>query len=91
MTIEPLGSRLLIKILAPEEKTKSGILIPSTAQEKPQQGEVIALGSDVSDDLPSVKVGDTVLFAKYTGTEIKIDGENHLLLESGDVLALVKQ
>ena len=90
MLLEPMGSRLLLKIVAPEEKTKSGIFIPSTAQEKPQQGEVIALGDSVGEDLPKVKVGDIVLFAKYTGTEIKLDGADHLLLEGSDVLALVK-
>ena len=90
MNIEPLGSRVLIQILQPEDRTKSGIFIPTTAQEKPQQGKVLALGDKVSEDVPNLKTGDTVLFAKYTGTEIKIDGSDHLLLEANDILALVK-
>ncbi len=89
MSIEPVGNRLLVKILQAEERTRSGILLPQTAQEKPQQGQVVALGDKVNEDLPSLKAGDTVLFAKYTGTEIKIDGNDHLVLEAGDVLALV--
>ena len=90
MSIEPVGSRLLVKIVQAEEQTRSGILLPQTAQEKPQQGQVVALGDKVNEDLPTVKAGDKVLFAKYTGTEVKIDGSDHLVLEAGDVLALVR-
>lgn len=91
MTVEPLGNRLLVKVLQAEEKTRGGILLPQTAQEKPQHGQVIALGDQVTEELPSVKAGDTVLFGKYTGTELKLDGSDHLLLEAGDVLALVRE
>ncbi len=90
MTVEPLGNRLLIKILQPQDRTKGGIYMPQTAQEKPQQGEVLALGERVVEDLPMVKPGDRILFAKYTGAEIKVDGDDLLLLETNDVLALVR-
>ncbi|HEX9115618.1 MAG TPA: co-chaperone GroES [Anaerolineae bacterium] len=90
MTLEPLGNRLLVKVVQAQDRTKSGIYVPQTAQEKPQQGEVLALGERVGDDLPMVKPGDRILFAKYTGAEIKIDGDDLLLLETNDVLALVR-
>jgi len=82
--IEPLGSRVLIQALEQESKTASGLLLPETAKEKPQTGEVIAVGTD--EDI-KLKVGDKVLFAKYTGTEFKLDGVEYLLIDVNDVLA----
>ncbi len=82
--IEPLGSRVLIRALEQESKTASGLLLPETAKEKPQTGEVIAVGTD--EDI-KLKVGDKVLFAKYTGTEFKLDGVEYLLMDVNDILA----
>ena len=96
MNITPLGERIVIKVLESEEKTKSGIFIPDTAKEKPQMGEVMAVGSGrVLDNgekvAPEVKVGDKVLYAKYAGTEVKLDGEEYMVLKESDVLAIVNQ
>ena len=96
MNITPLGERIVIKVLETEEKTKSGIFIPDTAKEKPQMGEVVAVGSGrVLDNgqkvALDVKVGDKVLFAKYAGTEVKLDGEEYMVLKESDVLAIVNQ
>ncbi len=88
MKVEPIGDRILIKVVEAEAKTPSGIILPETAKEKPQQGEVLAMGSDAQEELP-LEIGDIVLFPKYSGTEIKIEGVEHLLLESGDVLAKI--
>lgn len=85
--IEPLGTRVLIRPLEQESKTSSGLLLPETAKEKPQMGEVVAIGDDESIKL---KVGDRVLFAKYSGTEFKLDGNEYLLMECADVLARLK-
>jgi len=82
--IEPLGSRVLIQALEQESKTASGLLLPETAKEKPQTGEVIAVGTDEEIKL---KVGDKVLFGKYTGTEFKLDGVEYLLMDVNDILA----
>lgn len=84
VNIQPLGTRVLIKPLAQESKTSSGLFLPETAKEKPQTGEVVAVGEDESIVL---KPKDRVLFAKYSGTEFKYDGVEYLLLESNDVLA----
>jgi chaperonin GroES len=83
-TIEPLGTRVLIRPLEQEAKTTSGLFLPETAKEKPQTGEVMAVGTDEEIKL---KAGDKVLFAKYTGTEFKLDGVEYLLLEESDILA----
>ncbi len=83
-TIEPLGTRVLIRPLEQEAKTSSGLFLPETAKEKPQTGEVVAVGTD--EDM-KLKAGDKVLFAKYSGTEFKLDGVEYLLLEESDVLA----
>ncbi len=96
MNITPLGERIVIKVLESEERTKSGILIPDTAKEKPQMGEVKAVGSGKMLEngqkvALDVKVGDKVLFAKYAGTEIKLDGEEYMVLKESDVLAIVNQ
>jgi chaperonin GroES len=95
--IRPVGDRLVVKPAAKEEITRSGIVIPDTAKEKPQEGEVIAVGSgkllDNGDRVPmEIKVGDRVLYAKYGGTEFKLDGEDYLVMRESDVLAvLVKE
>jgi chaperonin GroES len=95
--IRPVGDRLVVKPAAKEEITRSGIVIPDTAKEKPQEGEVIAVGSgkllDNGERVPmEIKVGDRVLYAKYGGTEFKLDGEDYLVMRESDVLAvLVKE
>lgn len=84
INIQPLGTRILIKPLEQESKTASGLFLPESAKEKPQTGEVVAVGDDESIKL---KAKDKVLFAKYSGTEFKYDGVDYLLLEANDVLA----
>ncbi|MCG8686185.1 MAG: co-chaperone GroES [Desulfobacterales bacterium] len=86
MTVKPLGDRILVKIDEGEEKTKGGLYIPETAQEKTQIGTVVAIGSD---EEITVKAGDRVMFDKYAGTTVKIDDKDHLILSVGDVLATV--
>src|SRR5919108_3122411 len=92
--VRPLHDRLIVKRLAEEEKTKGGIIIPDTAKEKPQEGVVIAVGSGRQEDgkvIPvDVRPGDHVLFAKYGGTEIKLDGEEHLILRESDILGVIE-
>ncbi|MEA3337849.1 MAG: co-chaperone GroES [Chloroflexota bacterium] len=95
MSLKPLGDRLLVKPIEQEEKTASGIILPETAKEKPQEGEVLAAGPGARQDDGTridmdVKVGDRVLYAKYAGTEIKIEGTKHLILRESDVLAIVE-
>ena len=84
LKIQPLGTRVVIETLEHESKTPSGIYIPETAKEKPQTGQVLAIGD--SEDI-RLKVGDKVLFAKYSGTEFKLDGQEYILMECNDVLA----
>jgi chaperonin GroES len=91
-TYKPLGDRVIVKPQEPEQKTKSGIVLPDSAQEKPQSGEVIEVGPGrINDDgkaIPlSVKKGDIVIFSKYGGTEIKVDGEDYLIVRESDILA----
>ncbi|MHB8927856.1 MAG: co-chaperone GroES [Bacillota bacterium] len=89
MKLQPLDDRVLVKPLKPEEKTQGGIILPDTAKEKPQEGKVIAVGTD--EDLQKVvKEGDIVLYAKFGGQETKVDGEDHLILSRSDILALIK-
>lgn len=88
-TIKPLGSRVLILPLEEESRTSTGIFIPDTAKEKPQRGEVIAVG-DEEEDI-KVKVGQVVLFPKYSGTDIKLDGIDHIIMESDDILAVLAE
>jgi chaperonin GroES len=92
--IQPLGDRVLIQPLEAEEKTKGGIILPDTAKEKQQEGKVIAAGKGRVEDGKvielEVKVGDKVLYGKYSGTEIKIDGEDMLIVKEEDILAIVK-
>ena len=90
--VKPLADRVVIKVLSGEEKTRGGIVLPDTAKEKPQEGEVIAIGPGrVLDNgqrlAPELKVGDRVIFAKYSGTEVKIEGEEFLILRESDILA----
>ena len=93
-SFRPLHDRVLVKRVKEEEKTKGGIIIPETAQEKPQEGEVVAVGPGARDEdgeriAMDVKVGDRILFGKYSGSDIKIDGEEHLILREEDVLAVL--
>ncbi len=95
MKVKPLQDRLVFKRIEEEEKTKGGIIIPDAAKEKPQEGRVIAIGDgkilENGQRSPlSVKVGDKILFGKYSGTEIKIDGDEHLILREDDVLAVIE-
>ena len=94
--LSPLGDRVVVRPSAKEEVTRSGIVLPDTAKEKPQEGEVIAVGPGrVLDNgermTPDVKVGDIVLYAKYAGTEIKVEGEEWLIVRESDVLAIVNR
>jgi chaperonin GroES len=94
LKIRPLHDRILVKRISEEEKTKGGIIIPDTAKEKPQEGKVVAVGPGRVEDgktIPvSVKPGDRILFGKYAGTEIKLDGEEHLILREDDVLGVIE-
>jgi len=95
MNLSPLHDRVIVKPSEPEETTKGGIIIPDTAKEKPQQGEIVAAGSGrVNDEgkvLPLVvKKGDKVLYGKYSGTEITIDGEEYLMMRESDIFAIIK-
>ncbi len=96
MNLKPLGDRVVVKPLEEEERTKGGIVLPDVAKEKPQHGEVLAVGPGaLTEDgrrLPmDVKVGDRVLFAKYAGTEVKIGDEEYLILRQSDILAIVER
>ena len=94
MNLKPLGDRVVLKVLEAEEKTASGIYLPDNAKEKPQQGKVIAVGPGKYNDKGElikvqVNVGDTVIFAKYSGTEVKYQGEEYLIVKESDILAIV--
>ena len=94
MKVKPLHDRVIVKRIEEEAKTKGGIIIPDTAKEKPVEGEIMAVGDGkVGDDgkkiAMEVKVGDKVLFGKYAGTEIQIDGEEHLIMREDDIIAIV--
>ena len=92
--VRPLHDRVIVQRIAEEEKTKGGIIIPDTAKEKPQEGRVVAVGSGKHEDgkvVPlDVKAGDKILFGKYSGTEIKLNGEEHLILREEDILGIVE-
>jgi chaperonin GroES len=90
LNIQPLGDRVVIESAPAEEKTSSGIIIPDTAKEKPQQGKVLAVGPGKPDEPTTVKVGDTVLYGKYGGTELKIDGKELLMMRESDIFAIIK-
>jgi chaperonin GroES len=87
-TVQPLGGRVLVRPLAEDSVTASGLVIPDTAKEKGQKGEVVAVGDD--EEMIKVKVGDRVLFAKYAGTELSLGGVEHLLMEAADLLAVLR-
>ncbi len=89
MNIRPLADRVLIKPAAAEEKTLGGIIIPDSAKEKPLKGEIVAVGNGKKDEEMVVKVGDNVLYGKYAGTEIELDGEKYLIMRQADVLAII--
>ncbi len=94
MAFRPLGDRVLVKRVEEESKTKGGIIIPDTAKEKPQEGEVLAVGPGARDDAgkriePDVKVGDRILFGKWSGTEVKIDGADLIIMKESDILGIV--
>jgi len=87
--IKPLADRVVVEAAAAEEKTASGIIIPDTAKEKPQKGKVVAVGAGKKDEPMTVKVGDTVLYGKYSGTEINVDGTDVLIMRESDIFAIV--
>ena len=89
MNIKPLADRVLIKAAPAEEKTAGGIIIPDTAKEKPLQGEGLAVGNGTKDEEMVLKAGDTVLYGKYAGTEVELDGEKYLIMRQSDVLAVL--
>ena len=89
MNIKPLADRVLVKPAPAEEKTVSGIIIPDTAKEKPLKGEVISAGKGTKDEEMLVKAGDQVLYGKYAGTEIELDGEQYLIMRQSDILAII--
>lgn len=88
-TIKPLADRVLVEPLEAETKTASGIIIPDTAKEKPQRGTVVAVGPGTKDEPLTVKVGDTVLYGKYSGTELKLEGTEYLMMRESDILAII--
>jgi chaperonin GroES len=90
INITPLADRVIIKQAAAETTTASGIIIPDTAQEKPQKGSVIAVGKGTKDNPITVKAGNTVLYGKYAGTELKHEGEDYLIMKESDILAIIK-
>lgn len=95
MKLKPLGDRVVVKPSESEEKTKSGIVLPDTAKEKPQEGKVVAVGSGKREEsgkkVPlEVKVGDKIIYSKYGGTEVKMEGEEYLILREDDILAIIK-
>jgi chaperonin GroES len=96
MNLKPLGDRVVVKPREPEEVTKGGIILPDTAKEKPVEGDIVAVGAGrVSDDGKKIamelKVGDKVLYGKYSGTEVKVDGEDYLIMRESDVYAVINK
>jgi|TARA_A200000113_G_C8797891_1_gene333119 chaperonin GroES len=89
LKIKPLADRVLVEPLEAETKTASGIIIPDTAKEKPQKGNVVAVGNGTKENPISVKVGETVLYGKYSGTELKFEGKDYLIMRENDILAIV--
>lgn len=89
VNVKPLADRVLVEPAAAEETTASGIIIPDTAKEKPQRGVVVAAGSGKKDEPMTVKSGDTILYGKYSGTEINIDGKDYLIMRESDIFAIV--
>ena len=89
VNIKPLADRVLVQPAAAEEKTASGLYIPDTAKEKPQRGTVVAIGNGKKDEPLTVKVGDTVLYGKYSGTELSVDGQDYLIMRESDIFAIL--
>ncbi|MDN5205291.1 co-chaperone GroES [Fulvivirgaceae bacterium BMA10] len=89
VNFKPIADRVLVEPAAAEEKTASGIIIPDTAKEKPQRGEIVAVGTGKKDEPFNVKVGDQVLYGKYSGTEISIDGKEYLIMKESDIFGIV--
>ncbi|MEO9485416.1 MAG: co-chaperone GroES [Ekhidna sp.] len=89
VNFKPLADRVLVEPAAAEEKTASGIIIPDTAKEKPQKGQIVAIGTGKKDEPINVKVGDQVLYGKYSGTEITIDGKEFLIMKEADIYGIV--
>ncbi len=89
LNVKPIADRVLVEPAAAEEKTASGIFIPDTAKEKPQRGTVVAVGTGKKDEPMTVKAGDTVLYGKYGGTEITIEGTDYLIMKESDIYAIV--
>ena len=89
VNIKPLADRVLVAPAAAEQKTAGGIIIPDTAKEKPQKGQIIAVGNGKPDEPMTVKVGDTVLYGKYSGTELSVDGNDYLIMKESDIFAIV--
>jgi chaperonin GroES len=89
VNIKPLADRVLVEPAAAEEKTASGIIIPDTAKEKPQKGIVIAVGGGKKDEPMTLKVGDSVLYGKYSGTEISVEGKDYLIMRESDIFAVI--
>ena len=89
VNFKPLADRVLVEPVQAETKTASGIIIPDTAKEKPQEGTVVAVGNGKPDELMTVKVGDRVLYGKYAGSELKLDGKDYLIVKEGDLLGII--
>jgi chaperonin GroES len=89
ISLKPLADRVLVEPAAAEEKTASGLYIPDTAKEKPQRGKVVAAGEGKKDEPMTVKAGDTVLYGKYAGTEITVDGKDYLIMRESDIFAII--
>ena len=89
MKIKPLADRVLVEPSAAETKTASGIIIPDTAQEKPQKGKIVAVGPGTKENPVTLKVGDNILYGKYSGTELKHDGIDYLIMKENDILAII--
>lgn len=89
ISIKPLADRVLVEPAAAETKTASGIIIPDTAKEKPQQGTIVAVGKGKKDEPMTVKVGDKVLYGKYSGSELKWEGKDYLIMKESDILAVI--
>lgn len=89
VNIKPLADRVLVEAAAAEQKTAGGIIIPDTAKEKPQKGIVVAVGNGKKDEPMTVKVGDLVLYGKYSGSEITVDGKDYLIMRESDILAVI--
>lgn len=89
MNVQPLADRVLVEPAAAEEKTAGGIIIPDTAKEKPMRGKVVAAGNGKKDEPMTVKVGDTVLYGKYAGTELSVDGKDYLIMRESDIFCIL--